>query len=79
MRRFWLIAFRVLLSSCGFLAWRDQVMADLMAGRLQADYSRIGPSGTPSQTVQFYDAGGRHVGYGVISGGTVNVYGPDGS
>jgi len=67
------------LSSCGFPAWRDQVMRDLMEGRLKIDYSRIGPSGAPSQTVEFYDAGGQHVGYGVSQGGTVNFYNVDGS
>ena len=68
-----------MLSVCGFPAWRDQVMRDLMEGRLKIDYSRVGSGGSPSQTIEFYDAGGKHIGYGVIRGGTVDVYKANGS
>ncbi len=68
-----------MLSACGFPAWRDQLMRDVVEGRWHADPSQIPAGGQGSQTVEFYSPSGRHVGYGVISGGTVNVYGPDGS
>jgi len=74
-----LVAAGMIVTACTFPAWRDQVMADLMAGRLVTDYSRMGTGGSRSQTIEFYDAGGRHVGYAVISGGTANFYAPDGS
>lgn len=67
------------LSACGFPAWRDQLMRDVVEGRWHAIPSQIPAGGQGSQTVEFYDAGGRRVRYGVISGGAVNVYGPDGS
>jgi len=72
-------ALLLLLSACGFPAWRDQVMRDLMEGRLKIDYSRVGSGGSPSQTIEFYDAGGKHIGYGVYRGGTVDIYNADGS
>ena len=67
------------LSGCSFASWRDQTYQDLMAGRLRTDYSQIGPGGSDSQTIEFYDRGGRHTGYGVIHGGSIDVYGRDGS
>ena len=66
------------LSACGFPAWRDQVMRDLMEGRIHPSETG-GGSMTPSQTIEFYDAGGKHVGYGVYRGGTLDIYNADGS
>jgi hypothetical protein len=68
-----------MLSACGFPAWRDQLMRDVVEGRWHAIPSQIPAGGQGSQTVEFYGAGGRHVGYGVIQGGTVNFYNVDGS
>lgn len=74
-----LVTLATLLPGCGFPVWRDQVMSDLMADRLRMDYSRIGAGGSGSETIEFYDAGGRHTGYGVIRGGSIDLYHADGS
>ena len=70
------VAVLFLSSACtSFPAWRDQALRDATEGQ-----GRVGgsvPSG-PSRTVECYDAAGKHLGYSVTSGGTVNVYGPDG-
>ena len=79
MRRVLLLLVILSLVACTFPAWRDQVMRDLMEGRLKIDYSRVGSGGSPSQTIEFYDAGGKHVGYGVYRGGTLDIYNADGS
>lgn len=67
-----------LLSACTFPAWRDQVMADLMAGRLKLDHSQVSPGGLPSSYLDFYDRSGRRLGYGIVREGYVDVYGADG-
>lgn len=75
-----LLLFTVWLGGCGFAEWRDRTLRDVAEGRSHLDVSQIPPSGTgPSQTTEFYGPGGQHLGYGVTSGGSVNVYGPDGS
>jgi len=53
-------------------------MSDLMAGPLRTDYIHVGPRGNRSETIEFYDDGGRHVGYGIIRGGSIDLYGVDG-
>ncbi|MDE2058749.1 MAG: DUF4236 domain-containing protein [candidate division NC10 bacterium] len=69
-----------LLSGCGFAAWRDQTLRDVAEGRWHVDPAQVPPSGAgPSQTTEFYDASGRHVGYGVMSDGAMNLYGLEGS
>lgn len=68
-----------LLSSC---AWQDRMLRDLAADRQQwaAPYTQGGSGyALPSQSFEFYDPAGRHLGYGSVSGGTVNIYRPDGS
>jgi hypothetical protein len=66
------------LFACGFTAWRDQVMRDLMEGRIHA--SKTGSRGMRSQTFEFfYIAGGRNVGYGVYRSGILDIYNADGS
>jgi len=67
------------LSACTFPAWRDQVYADLMAGRLKLDYSQVSPGGSPSSSLDFYDPSGRRLGYGVMRGGSIDLYNADGS
>ena len=39
----------------------------------------IGSTGQPSQTIEFYDASGRHTGYGRVQGGTVDLFNADSS
>jgi hypothetical protein len=69
-----------LLSGCGFVEWRDRTLRDVAEGRSHLDVSQIPPAGSgPSQTIEFRDNSGRTVGYGRVQGGTVNLYGPDGS
>jgi len=68
-----------LLSSCSFPAWRDTAYRDLLAGRLQLDYSQISQGASPSSYLDFYDRSGRRLGYGIVRGGLVDVYGADGS
>ena len=67
------------LSACGFPAWRDQMYRDVMEGRLRVDPATVGPAGQPSQTIEFYDASGRHTGYGKVQGGTVELFNADSS
>lgn len=67
------------LSACGFPAWRDAALRDVAEGRWHVDPSQVPAGGAPSQAFEFYNAAGRHLGYGTSSGGSVNVYGPDGS
>jgi hypothetical protein len=70
----------LLLTSCGFPAWRDQLMRDVVEGRWHANPDQIpAGSGGPSQTVEFYDASGRHVGYRVIRGGSAEFFNAGGS
>jgi len=75
-----LVLLLVWLSACtSFPAWRDQTLRDVAEGRWHVDPEQVPASGTLSQTIEFYDASGQHLGYGVRSGGAVNFYGPDGS
>jgi hypothetical protein len=76
--RVFLLLCACVLSGCSFPAWRDRAMADLMAGRIRPPGPSTG-TGTPSQTIEFYDRSGQHLGYGVSRGGAVDVYGADGS
>ena len=70
----------IILSSCGFPAWRDQVLREVAEGRWQANSGQIGPGGpSSSQSIDFYGSDGRRLGYGRIQGGAVDVYNPDGS
>ena len=69
-----------LLSGCGFAEWRDRTLRDVAEGRSHLDVSQIPPAGSgPSQTIEFRNNAGRTIGYGRVHGGSVNVYGPDGS
>lgn len=34
---------------------------------------------SPSQTIELYDASGKHIGYGKAQGGTVELYTPSGT
>jgi hypothetical protein len=55
-------------------------MRDVVEGRWHANHDQIpARSSGPSQTIEFYDAGGRHTGYGVIRGGSIDLYNVDGS
>ena len=33
----------------------------------------------PSQTIELYDASGRHIGYGKVQGGSIELFNPDSS
>lgn len=79
MRRIMVLLIISLLSSC---AWQDRMLRDLAADRQRwaPPYAQGGSGYTlPSQSFEFYDPAGRHLGYGSVSGGTVNIYRPDGS
>ena len=39
----------------------------------------LGYGTPPSQTIELYDASGKHLGYGHVQGGMIDVYRPDGS
>ena len=67
------------LAGCGFTDWRDQMYRDVMEGRFRVDPSQVGSGGQPSQTIEFYDAAGRHTGYGKVQGGTVELFNADSS
>lgn len=67
------------LSACGFPAWRDQALREVAEGRWHVNPEQVPPGGTSSQTTEYYDASGRHVGYGKVQGGAVEFFNPDGS
>ena len=67
------------LSACGFPAWRDQALREVAEGRWHVDPEQVPPGSAPSQTIEFYDASGKHVGYGKVQGGTAEFFNTDGS
>ncbi|MDE2181012.1 MAG: hypothetical protein KGJ40_09230 [candidate division NC10 bacterium] len=67
------------LSACGFPAWRDQALCDVAEGRWHVNPEQVPPGSAPSQTIEFYDTGGKHVGYGKVQGGTAEFFNADGS
>jgi hypothetical protein len=74
-----LVSLIYLLSGCGFAQWRDQALRDVAEGRWHVIPEQVPAGGAPSQTIEFYDASGRHLGYGRIQGGGVEFYNMDGS
>ncbi|MDE2483854.1 MAG: hypothetical protein KGL32_01210 [candidate division NC10 bacterium] len=75
-----LLLIGVVVSACGFPAWRDQTLREVAEGRWHVDPDQVPPSGSgPSQTIEFRDASGRNVGYGKVQGGTVEFFNPDSS
>lgn len=74
-----LAAAGMIVTACtSFPAWRAQALRDLTEGRIRPPGPTTGLA-TPSRTTEFYDASGQHLGYGVSRGGSVDVYGRDGS
>ena len=68
------------LIACGFPAWRDQVLRELTEGRRShLNPAQVPPGSASSHTTEFFDASGRHLGYGVNRGGSVEFFNPDGS
>jgi hypothetical protein len=55
------------------------MMRDLVEGRWHANPNQIPAGAQGLQTIEFYSASGRHVGYGVIQGGSIDFYKADGS
>lgn len=43
------------------------------------DPEQVPPGSEPSQTIESYDASGKHVGYGKAQGGTAELFNADGS
>lgn len=69
-----------LLSSCtSFPIWRDQALRDVAEGRWHVIPEQVQGGAEPSQTIEFYDAGGRRLGYGKVQGGTVELFNADSS
>jgi hypothetical protein len=62
------------LSSCGFPAWRNQALREVAEGRWRVDPEQVPLGSAPSQTIEVFDASGRHVGYGKVQGGTVEFF-----
>lgn len=73
------LIFVVSLSACGFPAWRDQALREVAEGRWHVNPEQVPPGSAPSQTIEFYDAGGKHLGYGKVQGGTAEFFNADGS
>jgi len=74
-----LLLIGVVVSACGFPAWRDQTLRDVTEGRWHVDPAQVPASGTPSQTIEFRDASGRNVGYGRVQEGSIEFFNPDSS
>lgn len=72
------MGFCLLLAACGFPAWRDQALRDVAEGRWHVNPEQIPHGSAPSQTVEFYDAGGRHLGYGKVQGGSIELFNASG-
>lgn len=73
------LIFIVSLSACGFPEWRDQTLREVAEGWWHVDSAQVPASSAPSQTIEFYDASGKHVGYGKVQGGTAEYFNADGS
>lgn len=73
------MGFCLLLAACGFPAWRDQALREVTEGRWHVNPEQVPPGSAPSQTIEFYDASGKHVGYGKVQGGTVEFFNTDSS
>jgi len=74
-----LLLIGVVVSACGFPAWRDQALREVAEGRWHVNPEQVPPGSAPSQTIEFFDAGGRHLGYGKVQGGTVEFFNADSS
>lgn len=72
-------ALAVAVTACGFPAWRDQALRDVAEGRWHVNPEQIPPGGASSQTIEFYDSSGRHLGYGKVQGGAVDFFNLDSS
>lgn len=72
----WLI---YVFSGCGFAQWRDQALRDVAEGRWHVDPAQVSTGGPPSQTIEVYDASGKHVGYSKVQGGTAEFFNADSS
>ena len=68
----------MIVTACGFAAWRDHALEDIRTGRYHLSLG-ITSGGQPSTRFEVYDAGGRHLGYGTIQGGAAQFYNVDGS
>jgi hypothetical protein len=74
-----LILLTLWLSGCGFPARRDQTLRDVAEARWHVDPAQVSPGRASSQTIEFFDASGRHTGYGILRGGTIERFNIDGS
>lgn len=74
-----LLLIGMVASACGFPAWRDQALREVAEGRWHVNPEQVPPGSAPSQTIEFFDAGGRHLGYGKVQGGTVEFFNADSS
>ena len=64
-------AFLPILAGLALAAWMLSGCAAPMPG--------YGYSSQPSQTIEFYDSGGRSVGYGKVQGGNIELFNPNSS
>ena len=65
----------LLVSACtSFPAWRDKTLGDVAEGRWHVNPAQVSAGSTSSQTVEFYDAGGKHLGYGKTQGGSMEFF-----
>ncbi len=74
-----LLLIGVVVSACGFPAWRDQALRDVAEGRWHVNPEQVPPGGQGSQTIDLFDASGRHLGYGKVQDGTVEFFNADSS
>lgn len=77
--RYILLTGFVLLSACGFPAWRNHALREVAEGRWHVNPEQVQGGAGLSQTIEFYDAGGRHIGYGKVQGGTIEFFNVDSS
>lgn len=63
------------LTAC-FPEWRDQMLRDMAENRVHRSFIDLSgiSSNSLSQTVEFYDPSGSHIGYGKTQGGSIEFF-----
>ena len=71
VRRSWRWGWLLLIGALLVVWW--------LSGCVATPAGYVGTSWQPSQTIELYDAAGRHVGYGKVQGGAVELFNRDSS
>ena len=72
-----LLLIGVVVSACGFPAWRDQVLRDVAEGRSRVDPSNVGIRSEPVRTIELFNPDGTRAGYGKLQSGRIELFNAD--